>query len=657
MASGRRQGRPDEELFLQGQGTPTPDSPTVGPLRINKANSASPPPRSGSAGAYQYPTPGQPLSSAKPPYPDDGPRQPASLFRQTSPGAERVGTPERAEEGRLGQPRSATRARFDANDPNRPTISGYNQPPAASRLAERRRTSAKSLPDSPGPETPEKDDNLFQRAPQRGGTPQQGATLPGAGSSSQPGPGEAYYPPPIGAAAPASNTLHIPNPAGINRLSSTASTSTTRAQRGSPPPPKTPATDHPNGAFDTRYAAASNATSASLAAQTGAAAQRANQYASSTARPGASTPQQAQQQQSPPRRPWTPTERGASPHGPLMSYRGMDEVPATSSAQNPIAGVSAPTPLPYQVPPQSAPGHQQLFQPEELQRLNIHEEPPPAYSSVPAPAGGTAPGAVTAQGYPDEKRSGSVPAPLPVSNHGSPGPAGMQDPNLHRHPAFANDVPMQPQTQPQGAAVPQHSTSTVVPIQVQPTPSPQPGAGPASPPPLPEGWIAHLDSNSGQYYYIHLPTQSTQWEFPKGPTPLNLQEPLSPTGTFVNPLASPALSSFQQPLASPGFPVQHAQYRESMLSMASVATPTAGAFTGPPPSAGVDMYKISPTNGVYFGPYLRYTNMDLERGLWLGSILLVTDVPQPPTIHIHQSADLSPNRESTTLYVKTCLSH
>ncbi|OOF96965.1 hypothetical protein ASPCADRAFT_205715 [Aspergillus carbonarius ITEM 5010] len=55
------------------------------------------------------------------------------------------------------------------------------------------------------------------------------------------------------------------------------------------------------------------------------------------------------------------------------------------------------------------------------------------------------------------------------------------------------------------------------------------------------------------------------------------------------------------------------------------------------------MYKVAPTNGVYFGPYLRYTNMDVERGIWIGSILLVTDAAQPPTIHLHQSIDLSPN--------------
>jgi hypothetical protein len=58
-----------------------------------------------------------------------------------------------------------------------------------------------------------------------------------------------------------------------------------------------------------------------------------------------------------------------------------------------------------------------------------------------------------------------------------------------------------------------------------------PGPGPASPPPLPEGWIAHLDPSYGQYYYIHLPTQSTQWEFPKGPTPLNLNKTMSAQST------------------------------------------------------------------------------------------------------------------------------
>lgn len=270
--------------------------------------------------------------------------------------------------------------------------------------------------------------------------------------------------------------------------------------------------------------------------------------------------------------------------------------------------------------------------------MNLNEEPPPAYSP---PAAGSA-----HSQYPNEKGRYAQTA-SPNAAAGAEGGRRPTDPNARGHPAFANDSHQGTGSPQPGSSSQQNGAHGMAPINVaqanqpyQQTQSPQPG--PASPPPLPEGWIAHLDNNSGQYYYIHLPTQSTQWEFPKGPTPLNLQEPTSP----VAGVASPVGSVFKQPLQSPGYPVQQmANYdRQSMLSMNSLASPTASGFTGPPPSAGVDMYKIQPSNGVYFGPYLRYTNMDLERGLWLGSILLITDAAtQPPTIHIHQSMDLSPN--------------
>jgi hypothetical protein len=55
------------------------------------------------------------------------------------------------------------------------------------------------------------------------------------------------------------------------------------------------------------------------------------------------------------------------------------------------------------------------------------------------------------------------------------------------------------------------------------------------------------------------------------------------------------------------------------------------------------VYKTIPSNSEYFGPYLRYTNMDLEHGIWLGSIMLVTEYQQAPTVHLHMSVDLSPN--------------
>jgi hypothetical protein len=673
---GRKQGRPEEELFLrydkEGDATPT-----VGPLRIQKHSptSKSPPPRTDSAGnsskppAFSRPPP-MPSFPAPPtspptvppptaplPYPEDNGPPNFSQGRYT-PLSERErparnATPPQPEGRRRSSNATAPaplspgqRARFDAHDPNRPSVGGYggrNQDGSIqpSRLAERRGTAPKPLPDSPGPETPDKDEGLFAKPPQR-----QGSTE----ANPFPEYHQQYWPPPsanTGAGASSSSSqpvpqaLSIPNPGGINRLSSTASTSTVKAQRGSPPPPETPIIPPPGGGIEARFAAAGIAGTSTLtnlqaqSAQNAAAAQRNQVYANQQPRPVISSPtpsQQQQQQPQPIRRPWTPTEQpGQTPYGQPQVYQGMSEAqPGASStppqgplpqAPNGPGNVSSP-------PPSSMRPDHPLTQ--DMGRMNMNEEPPPSYSSIQQA------NAQQAQRYPNDKGQQPQPAPQGVS---------LTDP-MQGHPAFANDP--RPQTagpsQPTPVVSPTPSAQqpitqaqTIQPVQ---TPSPAPGAGPASPPPLPEGWIAHLDPSSGQYYYIHLPTQSTQWEFPKGPTPLNLNEPLSPTGTFVNPLASPTFG--KQPLASPGFPTQTIGYSGD-FGMAPLATPTAAGFTGPPPTAGVDTYKVQPTNGVYFGPYLRYTNMDVERGLWLGSILLVTNTPHPPTIHIHQSQDLSPN--------------
>ncbi|KAF2645990.1 Aso-1 [Massarina eburnea CBS 473.64] len=648
---GRKQGRPDEELFLQGD---KPETPTIGPLRIQKRESEtkSPPPRTDSAGSSNQPAfsrpPPMPVFPAPPtnplPYPADD-RPPNVNAGRYTPLSERerparnATPPETA--GRRKGSASATgpsptsphsRARFDSHDPNRPSVAGYGAP-APSKLAERRGTAPKPLPDSPGPETPDKEE-LFQRAPQR-----QGSTDP----NPFPGYHQQYWPPPANTstARPPEASLNIPNPTGINRLSSTASTSTTKAQRGSPPPPETPIIPPPGGGIEARFAAAGIAGSSTLtnlqaqSVQNAAATQRNQIYANQQPRLGVASPVTNGQ---PPRRPWTPTEQpGSHPHGPPAVYQGMNPVgPSSSPPQAPLPQVPASRMSP---PPGNARPEHSLT--HDMGRMNMNEEPPPAYSSISHPA------AAATQGYPNEKQRPHAASPQPSQS------SAMSDPNIQQHPAFANDARNQQpsaSSQPTGVVsptptagqFPQH-VQQAVPTQhvTTPSPAPAPGPGPASPPPLPEGWIAHLDPNSGQYYYIHLPTQSTQWEFPKGPTPLNLNEPMSPTSSFANPLSSPGF--MKTPLASPGFPTQTASYSGDMLGMAPMATPTAAGFTGPPPVAGVDMYKIAPTNSVYFGPYLRYTNMDIERGLWLGSILLITNTPHPPTIHIHQSVDLSPN--------------
>ena len=572
-------------------------SPIVAPLRINKSNSPGP---AGGRQAATSPPPGQPVYPMPAlPYPDG----PASQQRQTNGSPSHYPYPDPLRD-RTGSASSGQRSDSRAD----------------SSIAERRGTAPKPLsPDG------QEEDGLFQKPPDRDRT--------GAGESSTT---SQQWPAPETRASQSNwqDQLKVRGGSGVNRIGSTASTSTTRAQRGSPPPPETPIVPPlagggpPQNDIEARYAAAGIAGPETLTAlqaqkmQSAAAQQRVAAY-------GGSAPRT---QIEPPRRPWTPTEQPGSNQPEPTVYQGPGE-----RQDSPPPAVTSPS-------RSQGPKSPSRVQPNALEndmgRLQVTDEPPPAYSRTPGGSGGA--------GYPAEKgrRQSRGAAMSPPAAAAAP----AQPPNQQDHPAFANDArqgqyPQQSaqpgaQSQPQADLGRQSSLNGAISQQAA-VPQQQPSQGrvpPASPPPLPEGWIAHLDPNSGQYYYIHLPTQSTQWEFPKGPTPLNLNEtPVTPsTAPFQNPLASPL--SFAKPMASPMMPMS--PFEQHHMT-GSLNTPT--AFTGPPPSSGVELYKVAATNGVYFGPYLRYANMDIERGIWLGSIMLVTDAPQPPTIHIHQSQDLSPN--------------
>ncbi|KAF2671511.1 hypothetical protein BT63DRAFT_219465 [Microthyrium microscopicum] len=617
-------GRPDEEMFLR-QNSDQP-VPAVGPLRINKAGAASgtPPPRtSASPAAVMHPASRPPTGPL--PYPDDRPRP--------------TGTPEgRLRGDSVTDPfNSSPRAKFTANDPNRPTVAGYAHPPlSAGRNASPANSHNSSERDSA--------DGLFQRPLNR--VPTEPPTAE-AGSNPYPEYHQQYWPPPANGAGSDEHqdNLNVPGNAnsGLSRFDSVASVMTTRATRGSPPPPETPIAQ-PSNDIESRFAAAgfakpggavapSNAagsagpgnTAAVMgpAALSAAANQRAAQYSGVQQR-RQETPPVAQPVAQPVQestRPWTPPRTG--------SGAGR---PGNAPVYSPPPGTSI-----TDVPPVQ---HAEHALEHDFRGMNVNDEPPPAYDSVASPAPGNR--------YPNEK---GRPANVVVAQ---PTPTAAQQPHNQGHPAFdpRTQTGQTPSPAPYAGSVAGSasghyagsSKGTPQPINASPAPS----ALPVSPPPLPEGWIAHLDPGSGQYYYIHLASQATQWEFPKGPNPLD--PPLSPTGTFVGSMASPITGSFNMgssklPLASPGFPVpQTATFRpDGYLSMASIASPTAVGFTGPPPTAGVEIFKVAPSNGVYFGPYLRYTNMDIERGYWLGSIMLITDIASPPTIHLHQSVDLSPN--------------
>lgn len=611
------------------------DSPTIEPLRIFKPQSPKPaagkptdrfnypmPPSSAASSSSKHPTfplPPGASSSANPlPYPDDEDHRIAPKPARPTYGEDsrKSSTSSKV----YGTPTNSSPAPYNDTSPRLTLSPTDNKGPG---LAERRGTAPRPITSPTSPEGEK--EGLFAKPI---ANPQ-----PKISTAYQNKP---YYPPPGGASGSTSgsnarreqDTLKMPVESGVNRFASTASTSTTRASRGSPPPPETPIVEPgtiPGGGIEARYAAAGISGTATLnGLQSAAATHRLAQYG-------------GQPPQSQPPRPWTPTEApGQQPHGPPTVYQGAN--PVTSPTQ---ASFNAP---PSQPANSNQPSLQVSILEQDFQRMQA-STPPPAYSSVTTNNNSS---------YPNEKQrpaaaqssASSTPAPsqpsaapVPVANQNSgkqqsspaAAAAGLASPavSLASHPAFANDP--RPESVHNGKPVLQHTPSV---LQGQPT----------SPPPLPEGWIAHLDQNSGQYYYIHLATQATQWEFPKGPNPMHHETaPLSPTAsTYGNPMLSPF---GKQPMTSPGLypPQTPGGYAESIMSVAASATPSAAGFSGPPPSAGVDMYKITPTNGVYFGPYLRYVNMDVERGIWLGSIMIVTDAPQPPTIHIHLSMDLSPN--------------
>ncbi|ODA82960.1 hypothetical protein RJ55_01469 [Drechmeria coniospora] len=618
----------DEEMFF-GKSAPDSydDSPVVEPLRIFKPPGPEPKPAvdtvwSSCQRKPSFPLPPGASSSAAPlPFPDDDVRRP---------------TPPRP----YGSAYSSVTSPIDTCQ-----SAGEKKP----GLAERRGASPKVIH---SPSSPDADHGLFARPLGEQSRPVACNTNkptystkpyypPGDGTATSSAASSNAYAPQLHPGTMIANQNHAPatSDQGVSRFASTASISTTRASRGSPPPPETPIDRPavvPGGSIEARYAASGIAGAATLdslqahQAQSAAAAQRTAHYGN--------MPPQAQP---PSHRPWTPTESpGQAPAGPPTVYQGSNPVSSTDSRP------AVNSPQPHEQQPTHSSGNPTVqlgVLEQDFQRMST-KTPPPAYSSV--NPGGRRTSNSNEKQRPQQQAARPAAVPSPASS-ASPPPqkptattaaatataaAALASPALQHpgHPAFAND----PRPE-QDTSSSQLTASTPAPV----------APSPLSPPPLPEGWMAHLDPNSGQYYYIHLASQATQWEFPKGPNPIQHEQaaPLSPTttNTYGNPLVSPMFGN--QPLASPMMTPHTPGYAESIMSASTSQTPTAAGFSGPPPSSGVEMYRVQPTNGVYFGPYLRYANMDVEKGLWHGSILVVTDAPQPPTIHIHKSVDLSPN--------------
>ncbi|KAK9452777.1 hypothetical protein V1511DRAFT_506963 [Dipodascopsis uninucleata] len=63
-------------------------------------------------------------------------------------------------------------------------------------------------------------------------------------------------------------------------------------------------------------------------------------------------------------------------------------------------------------------------------------------------------------------------------------------------------------------------------------------------------------------------------------------------------------------------------------------------------------YRSIPSNGLFFGPYLRYGNIDLQTGIWSGSVMIVVRSVDAPLFQIHPSLDIGKmgTVEATLIY-------
>ena len=334
------------------------DSPTIEPLRINKRGStASPVPSNSSLKNPSAPQTTYPIPSL--PYPD-GPHktQQQNPYQYSYPDPRRVGSPTYAQSA-APRASSASSNRQNVSDTpaslrpkeRRESRTGQNQ-----TLAERRGTAPKPLPDSPGPDIPDKDE-FFQKAPLREHTAGSSQAPQAPDVNPFPDYHQQYWPPP-GSASLNGGLLNPGNAEGLQRISSTASNATTKATRGSPPPPETPIngpTGRPQTDIEARYAAAGIAgqsTLTNLQAQSMAAQQRAANYQGFQPRTQGNTGD------APPRRPWTPTEQPGEGRQPSTVFQGDSEVdspPPQSAAAVPNArpnGTSTPPQARFQQPPQ-----------------------------------------------------------------------------------------------------------------------------------------------------------------------------------------------------------------------------------------------------------------------------------------------------------------
>ena len=363
------------------------------------------------------------------------------------------------------------------------------------------------------------------------------------------------------------------------------------------------------------------------------------------------------------------------PVNPAPTQQSPSSYPAQQNYSGPNYGTSFPPPVPSKVPlppsPSAAPVTPQYQQPAPS-TTEDYDRSQSGYSNLtPAPAGVAAAAAAGAYQYANTQ------SPPPASTLAPTSPVYGQQ--AAYNPAQTQQYGSQPPIAPPQQAPPSPVSTTTTPAYQQQYGAQPPVAPSQQAPPSPvptttdPGYTqpapAPYSATQGPQYAGQPPTgapTSYQQTSPvvvvpgqpgyNSPTQVTTQ-PYTPQPPTTSPPTKSEYMSVPPPIpgSSPtsSFPPPPPTYQPGQPATAQSPVPTYPGQPGTVRINGKD-YPIpaftqtiqTPTQcestlkEAYFGPYLRFKNVDLQRNLWLGSVLLVlpSQLP-PPQLEFHPSGD------------------
>ncbi|KAK9493397.1 hypothetical protein V1508DRAFT_438992 [Lipomyces doorenjongii] len=153
----------------------------------------------------------------------------------------------------------------------------------------------------------------------------------------------------------------------------------------------------------------------------------------------------------------------------------------------------------------------------------------------------------------------------------------------------------------------------------------------------PPGYYGHAQQYSQNEYPIEKMQSSASYD----PYNNNSGPPIQ--SQPINPSSQPASTASLKSGSHLPQPPNHDAPLSPSQSFGSGLGNRTEDFSQPGKFGVVDIdtvYRAVPSNGMFFGPYLRYGNLDLNTGTWYGSVMIVIGSKVAPYFQIHPTNDI-----------------